>query len=458
MERGGERLPTATLLAYGLLGFPLAALNLPLYVYLPPFYAEEVGLGLATVGSLLFAARLLDVLSDPLIGELSDRFPTRFGRRRPWIILAAPLLLGSTFMLFMPGEAAGPVYLFFWTAVAYVAWTLMILPYSAWGAELTASYDERSRVTAAREGFVIVGIVFAAAIPAVVVEGTTPGGEAEGGQRVSGAALETIAWTMAIALPIALGLLMMRIREGAQAREPSLPLWKGLGIALRNRAFVRLIAAYLLNGMANGLPATLFLLFARHVLELPASAGALLLAYFLAGIVAIPFWLWLSRRISKHRAWSASMLWACLSFAAVPFLGAGDFWPFLMICIASGLSLGADLALPSSIQADVVDLDWLESGRRRTGLFFAMWSMTTKLSLALAVGFAFPLLAALGFDAGSDDNGETALLGLALIYGGVPVAIKLAAVRLVWNFPIDAESQRETRARLEAVREHGASA
>ena len=145
------RLPRPVLLAYGALGLPLPALNLPLYVYLPAFYADELGLGLATVGAALFAARLLDALSDPLIGELSDRSRSRLGRRRPWLLLAAPLLLGSTWLLFVPEGAVGGAYLLLWSALAYLAWTLMLLPYAAWGAELAAGSHERSRITAVRE-------------------------------------------------------------------------------------------------------------------------------------------------------------------------------------------------------------------------------------------------------------------------------------------------------------------
>lgn len=133
----------------------------------------------------------------------------------------------------------------------------------------------------------------------------------------------------------------------------------------------------------------------------------------------------------------------------MPLLGPGDFWPFVAICGLSGLSLGADLALPASIQADVVDLDRLHSGRRRTGLFFAAWSMVSKLSLALAVGIAFPVLELIGFEAGGRNSGP-ALFGLAALYGLLPVAIKLAATALVWNFPIGASSHDELRRRLAA--------
>ena len=300
-----------------------------------------------------------------------------------------------------------------------------------------------SSVRSAREGCVIVGILFAAAVPALI-------GGAGDAERVSGRALEVLAWSMAVLLPLALVLLFAVVDEPPARRERQLTFVAGLRIALKNRPFVRLALAYLLNGIANGLPATLLLLFVQHVLAMPERVGALLLVYFLAGVVAIPFWLGLSRRIGKHRAWSLAMIWACLSFVWVPLLGPGDFWPFFAICLASGLALGADLALPPSIQADVVDLDWLESGRRRTGLFFAVWSMTTKLSLALAVGIAFPILDLLGFEAGAE-NPPAALLGLGLLYGFAPVAIKLGAIALVWNFPIGATSHDEIKQRLRAA-------
>lgn len=158
-------------------------------------------------------------------------------------------------------------------------------------------------------------------------------------------------------------------------------------------------------------------------------------------LLGIPLWLWLSRRIGKHRAWACSMLCAAAIFVWVPLLGEGDAWLFLIICLLSGLSLGIDMALPASIQADLVDRDTAHGGGQRTGLFFGLWGMATKLALALAlaVGLAFPLLALSGFDA-SDSNPD-GLLALGLLYGLTPIPFKLAAVWLMWGFPVDRGTQ-----------------
>ncbi len=416
---------------YGGLAIPLAALNLPLYVYLPTFYAEGLGLGLTTVGAVLLIARIIDTFTDPILGELSDRTRSRFGQRKPWLILAAPVLLFASYMLFVPGDAASAVYLFLWSSIAYLAWTAILLTYGAWGAELSSDYHERTRITSTREGMVIAGIILAAALP--VIAGAEPS---------SAEALTLVFLVVAIGLPLTLLPPVIVLNDTQHVQKREVGLREGLQIAWQNGPFKRLVLAYFINGAANGLPATLFLMFVNHVLGASGSSGILLLVYFGSGVLAIPFWLRLSKSLGKHRAWSMSMIWACLIFVWVPFLGEGDVVLFGIICVLSGLSLGADLALPASMQADVVDLDRVRSGRRRTGLFFAVWSMATKLALAGAVGLAFPLLGAIGFDA-QESNGPQQLLGLAILYGLVPVLLKVCATALIWNFEIDAETQQK---------------
>ncbi|MGI8738354.1 MAG: MFS transporter [Gammaproteobacteria bacterium] len=426
-------------LAYGLPGLPLAALGMPLYVYLPTFYAETLGLGAAAVGVSLFAARLLDVFTDPVVGWASDRFRLPFGNRKGLILLGAPLLLIGVEQLFRPETPVGPVYLFIWMSLAYLGWTLIAVLYQAWGAELSTDYHRRSKITASREGCVLLGTVLAVALPTAIT-----------GADNQQASLDLMATLLWFAIPISLLVALVVVPEPERLRPPV--AWRaGLRLIARNRPLKLLMAAYLVNGIANGLPATLFLLFVAHVLEARAASGALLGIYFVAGIAALPLWIWLARRLSKHRAWSLSMLLVCAVFMWVPFLGAGDVIAFGVICLLSGLSLGADLALPASIQADVVDVDTAEGGGGRAGLFFALWNMATKLALALAVGIAFPLLDLAGFTPGGD-NPPATLWMLTLLYGGLPVLFKLAAVLMVWRFPLD--EARQTLLRQSTVSDH----
>lgn len=432
----GRRLRGPQLWLYGLPGLPLAALGLPLYIYLPTFYASELGLGLATVGLLLLLARITDVISDPLVGWFSDHLPLR--HRRKWLMAAgAPVLMISLHALFTPPEGVGPMWLLGWSLLVYLAWTLITLPYSAWGAELSDEYDYRSHITASREGFVLLGTLVAAALPLALGLGSTQTGEI----------LAALKWFLLLLLPLSLLLALTLVPEHARHSAP-VRFSQGLELLRSNRHFARLITAYLLNGIANGLPATLFLLFVTHVLGTPDMFGVLLGVYFVAGIVGLPLGVLLARRFSKHRAWSLSMIWACLIFMWTPFLQTGDFVPFLIICMLSGLSLGIDLALPASIQADVIDLDTAQGGGQRAGLFFGLWGMTTKLALALAVGLSFPLLQGAGFSAGQAGEDGNVLM-LALLYGALPIPFKLAAAFMMWRFSLDRARHGSLREQLD---------
>ena len=322
----------------------------------------------------------------------------------------------------------------------YLASSALTLPHSAWGAELSGDYHERSHIVAWREGLTVVGTLIATVIPSLTMKYSGDDPQLP---------LIGIVVFAGIMLPLSIPFALRYVPETPALRFRETDWRTGLRIVWRNHPFRLLLAAFLLNGIANSLPATLFLLFVTHTLHAAEYQGILLFAYFAAGVISVPIWLMLTKRYSKHRVWGASMLWACLIFMWVPFLGRGDVPAFLTITILSGIGLGADMVLPASMQADVVDADTIESGAQRTGLYFAMWGVATKLSLAGAVGIAFPLLGYIGFDAQAANNDELSLLGLALLYSIVPVVLKILSALLIWNFPIDAESQARIRQEIE---------
>lgn len=427
---------------YALPAFALAMPTLPVYVYLPAFYAETLGLGLAATGLALLAARILDVVTDPMIGIASDRLHLPGGRRKPWIALGALLAAIALVRIFDPPETASFAYLAGWAMALYLGWTLVAVPYTAWGAELSGDYHGRARITGAREAAMVLGVVVAGGVPAAAA--ALGAGETEG--------LLYVAWiAIAVGAPAVI-LLLWRVPEpppGPRATPPApgLSQWMSL---FRNKPFVRLLSGWFVNGLANGFPAVLFPLFLDHGLQAsPVERNVLILVYFLAGIAAIPLWLRLSRRHGKHRTWCGAMVLACAAFIWVPLLGPGDIALFFAVCVITGMALGADLALPPAMQADVVDLDSLRTGQQRAGLFFAIWSMATKLALACAVGLAFPALEAAGFRAG-EANTAGALFALAVIYAGLPTVFKIVAIAIVWRHPITERRQALIRRRLES--------
>ena len=435
-----ERIRWPTLFLYGLPSLPLAALTLPVYIYVPTLYASILPPAqLGMIGLVLMLARIVDAVSDPVIGAASDATKSRFGRRKPWLFVATPLTMIAFYAIMTPAPDTHIGYLALWSVALTLCWTLALLPYNSWGAELSDDYHERTRISAVREGVTVAGTLLAAGLPAAL---------AAFGIAALGDQLHWLAVGVCILLPPAVALALWHVPDKAHRAVQSWTFRSAGAHIRRNGPFWRFIASHFINATANGFPATLFLLFVTYRLEMPEAQGGLLFLYFLAGLAGIPFWTWLSRRISKHRAWGYAMLLACASFVWTPFVvGPGDIAVFVVISLVSGFAVGADLALPASIQADVVDADRAKSGARNTGIYFAAWGIATKAALGISVGVAFLALGAVGFDANTPPvdaaNSETALMMLGLLYAFVPVILKLAAIAIMWRFPLDEKLQRD---------------
>src|SRR5262249_55949321 len=143
-----QRFSVFRLIAYAGPSIPIAAIGLPLAVYLPPFYAGPMGLGLAAVGTLFMVARLWDVVVDPVLGVLSDRFPSRWGRRRHWVVISVPIMMTASYYIFVPSGRVGATYLLTGLFGLYLGFTMLLLAHMSWGAELSDDYDERCRIQA----------------------------------------------------------------------------------------------------------------------------------------------------------------------------------------------------------------------------------------------------------------------------------------------------------------------
>lgn len=439
--RQSESVAPGTRLAYALPAAPLAALGLPLYAVVPTYYTETLGLPLAAVGLTLLLVRIFDAVCDPAIGVIADRYRPEMGRRRFFFALALPVAAISALALYAPPAGAGVLWLGLWGCVLSLGFTLATVPYSAWGAELVSDYAGRTSLAALREGTTLVGTLIAIVVPFAI--GLDPPGGLSG--------LAVLGIVVAIALPLTGALAVAKVSEPAEHTAAIVGLRKGLGYLAANRPFVRLLAAYFLNGFANGIPATLFLYFVSDRLGMPEARGPLLFLYFLSGIAGVPLAALTAKRLGKHRAWCMAMIAACAFFVAAPLLQPGAIYAFASICVLTGLMLGFDLSLPPAMQADVIDEDTANSGEQRSGLYFAAWGLATKASLAAGVGLVFPALAGFGFDASKGmANAPDALTALAIIYAWLPIALKLAAVALMWNFPLDEAKHRELRLRIES--------
>jgi Na+/melibiose symporter-like transporter len=417
----GVQLDRGALLGYAALALPLAMAALPIYVHVPKLYST-IGMPLAWVGAILLGARLLDALQDPLLGFLSDRAASRRLGRKALVVGGIPLLGAGLLALLNPPEA-GAATLALWLAasllVTYLGFSAASISYLAIGAELSADYHERTRVTAVRGAIGVMGVLAAATLP----EWLGDAGEADGLARFS-----------LIFLPLmlacgAITLLLSPVHPAPVAAAP----WKSMLLPFRNAGFRWLMAVSVASGIAGAIPGTLILFFVEDVLARPQFAGVFLGLYFISGALGMPAWVSAAKRYGKKNAWLIGMVLAVIAFVWAFALGEGDVAAFSVVCVLSGLAYGAELAIPASLLADVVDGSAPGAESRPDGAYFGLWQMIEKLNLALAAGIALPVLAVLGYEPGMARGGPV----LSGMYAVVPCVIKIGAAALLWIAPLD---------------------
>ncbi len=398
---------------YGLMGLPLAFVALPLYVILPNHYAREFGMPLSTLGLVLLFARLFDAFIDPLLGKLSDKLFARSAK--------AVLTFGAIAGVFL---AVGFVLLFFpplivqqqqtmliaWATVTllitYAAYSTLSIAHQSWGAMLGGTEVQRSRLVAWREGLGLIGVILASILPVAF------GLIASTAIFIIAIFAAWLAWTTSVK-PFS--------NHSSLTNASNHSIFK----PFKNPAFKRLLAVFVLNGIASAVPATLILFFVQDRLQAPKQMEAAFLgAYFVCAALAVPLWLQLIKRMGLTKSWFIGMVLSVLIFAWAMQLRSGDTTAFIVICALSGIALSADLTIPSALLAGVI-ADAGDRGRAE-GAYFGWWNFATKLNLALAAGLTLPLLGLMGYTPGTQQ--PQALSALTIVYCLVPIAIKVVAV------------------------------
>lgn len=411
-----QALSWRTGLAYGALAAPLAFVSLPLYVTLPHYYAAVAGAPLAGLGAVLLATRAFDALLDPALGRLADGLLQR-GRRAAWLAAAlGSLVMALGFVALWHPPTGNSTQMLGWLAgcllVSTLAYSAVGILHQTWGTRWGGEAAWRTQVTAWREGATLVGVLSASVLPSLL------------GMDATSAVL-----VAALGLGL-LGLYCLRDPSSTPAeRRIAAPPTLAPPSPWRDAAFRRLLSVFMLNGVAAAIPATLLPFFVMDRLQAPGLLPLFLLCYFAAAALGLPLWVKAVARWGLAPSWRAGMLASVIAFFSASLLGAGDAWAFAAICLASGLALGADLAVPGALLTGVIH----ESGHGGSGdgRYLGWWTCATKLNLALAAGLCLPLLAAVGYHSGSTD--PAGLQALAWAYGGLPCLLKLMALACLWR-------------------------
>lgn len=430
------------LLRFSALVIPLYAAAQPVMAYVPALLSRHYGIPLATLGLLFLIGQAVNSLLDPLVGSLSDRTQSRFGRRRPWILGGGVLFIAGSAILFFPPTGVSTLWIALGVILYYCGASALSTPLMAWSGEISGDYHERTRIAALFTLLSSCALVLALVLPAIADQ-LRPG---DGQLRLT--LFGTL--VLATALP-GLWLTLTAVPDIAPpALERPLTARAGLKAVLGNPLLLRVLAADAAVTAGQGVRTGLLLFVVTFALGRPEWAAGMFLFQYSFGVLAAPIWSRVGKTLGKAQgAVVAELVQAAINFGLL-FISADRFWLMLLLAALQGLSQGSGNLMLRSIVSDIADHHRLATGEDRTGLYFSVFGISIKLGGALAVGIALPLVAWLGFDPKAAANTPEALRWLIVVFALGPALAHSIAAALMLGFPLDARRHSEIRRQLEA--------
>tara|TARA_B100001094_G_C18191112_1_gene807299 strand:+ start:2259 stop:3461 length:1203 start_codon:yes stop_codon:yes gene_type:complete len=398
---------------YGILAMPLAFASTPLYIYAPDFYAHHFYLSLSWLGTALLFLRLIDAIQDPIIGLISDRFATY----RPRLIYISGLLLVCSFYaLFHPVFTNYALNFIVFIFLSTTAFSILSINLNSLGALWGQDDHQKILIVGYRELFGLIGLMLAVSLPQI---STDP----------------ALAWTITCVILVFLMILSLSCYRYWQSQHHDLNKNKKLsmiGFAQFQQLPTQSLKIFLVYGvsmLASSFPGVLVIFFIRDRLQLEPDTGLFLSVYFVAAVASIPLWKKLSNRLNKERVWLSGMCLSIAFFIWAALLEAGHFWPYLWICLGSGIALGAEVVMPPTLLADVIQK---HQCAHQASLLFSILAFLGKLALALAAAIGFSYLDYFLF-VPAQENTKEALQALSQVYAVLPCFLKFIAALILYK-------------------------
>jgi glycoside/pentoside/hexuronide:cation symporter, GPH family len=439
----GDKPTVLQLILFAFPALPHAFIALPLNIVIPAFYAAHTAVTLAQIGTVTMLSRILDAFLDPTMGYLSDRTKSRLGRRKPWVMAAAVVCSISIFFLFRPPASADYIYYGTWSFLLYLGFTLFEIPRQAWMAELSRDYVQRARIGTYVSIANTVGSLVFWLMPILLVgiTGTT---------ALTGTSNAGIAWLYVVLMPAGVLLAVLFVPSGAEVTERLATVRELFRTLRRNKPFLRYNLGYSAWGLGQGAYLSVIVIFLSDYLHMAAAFPILMIVFFGAQTLFMPFWQKMIERYGKHHVWSFSLVADVLSrplVLLVLYLGGGI--PMLLAAsLVTAFFNAPQNICPGAVLGDVVDYDILTTRSNKAGNIFAFNTLLVKATMAIGAGLAFFVLDHVHYQVGHD-NTQAANLGLLTIYLVYPAIMDFIAAGILWSFPIDARRHGIIRRRIE---------
>ena len=438
--------------AYGSGDLSFSLITTIVGAYFAIFLTDVVGVPAAVAALAIFVGGTWDYINDPIIGYISDRTRSRWGRRRPFLLFGAiPLMLAFTFMWWRP-PFTEPVALGVYFSLVFIVYemvaTFAYMPYLALTPELTSDYDERTALMSTRAFFSILGSLIAFTIPIMMVGGFHP--ENAGRVLLMGAVFGIIC-----IVPLWLVFFGTREREEFMRRPPK-GIRESIGAMRHNRPFMFSLVIYLFTWVMVAIIQLIMLYYIKYVIQQEGQSDLIMATIFVVAMIALPMRERISRRLNKRWAYIAGM-----AFLAVVLLALSSLSPstsltlILAICVLAGIGVSAAHVIPWSMLPDAIEYGELHTGERHEGMFYSLITLAQKIAVSVALPLALLILDRAGYVPNSSVQPESAVNGIRLIAGPIPAVLIGLGILFAFLYPLGRENYTEIARALEARRKSG---
>jgi GPH family glycoside/pentoside/hexuronide:cation symporter len=423
--------------------------------YFAIFLTDVVGVPASIAALAIFVGSTWDYINDPIVGYLSDRTRSRWGRRRPFLLFGAiPMMLAFTLMWWRP-PFTDPIVLGIYFSVVFVVYelaaTFAYMPYLALTPELTSDYDERTSLMSKRAFFSILGSLVAFTVPLLIVGGFHP----ENSERIL---LMGAIFGAVCIVPLWLVFFGTREREEFMHQPPT-GIRQSIAAMRHNRPFVFSLVIYLFTWVMVAIIQLIMLYYIKHVIGQEAQSDLIMATIFVVAMFALPMWEWISRRWNKRWAYIGGMAFLAVVLLALSSLNAStSLTVILVICVLAGIGVSAAHIIPWSMLPDAIEYGELHTGERHEGMYYSLITLAQKIAVSIALPLALLVLDRSGYVPNSAVQPESAINGIRLIAGPIPAVLIGLGILFAFLYPLGRDNYTEIARALEARRAKAAPA